>query len=205
MAEKKEIVLAPEHQTLAERIGFDPAVLAFVIACNLPDLRQLTVEQVGPDHCLVPVEVEGFCFEIERARGESIQRTLRERFTRKGYLFFFTELGVYRPPATLAAIRGTDPYDILRLVGTEDVNGDRTTENIIAVLREWESRYPFQITGAGRDWVECRLRKNPDDMLAFAREVIRLAPDSYSQGDYDDEAGFAAEMRRARSFHLWWD
>jgi hypothetical protein len=123
----------------------------------------------------------------------------------RGYLFFLSALGVSQPPATVAAIRGTDQYDILRFVGTQDVNGGRTTDEIIRVLREWESRYPFRITGAGPDWVEARFRKNPEDMLAFAQEVIRLAPDSYAQGDYEDEGSFAAAMRRARSFYLWWD
>ena len=205
MARKKAVTLSAEHQALADQIGFDPEVLAAVVACNLPELRQVTVERVGPDHFPVQVPAAGFCFDAGRVRAEYIMRSLREKFGKKGYLFFLTSCGAPDPPATVAAIRGTDQYDILRFVGTKDVNGGRTSDDIIAVLREWEARHPFRITGAGPDWVEGRFRKNPEDMLAFARDVIRLAPDSYGQADYDDEEAFAADLRRARSFHLWWD
>jgi hypothetical protein len=205
MARKKVATLSAEHQALAERIGFDPEVLAAVTAYNLPDLRQLTVERVGPDHYAMDVPAAGFCFDAHRVRVQLLLQSLREKFEKRGYLFFLAKLGVPTPPATVAVIRGSDQYDILRCIGTEDVNGDRTNEDIIAVLREWEERHPFRINGAGRDWVEGRFRKNPADMLAFAQEVIRLAPDSYGQADYEDLEAFAADMRRARSFYLWWD
>jgi hypothetical protein len=205
MARKKVVTLSAEHQVLADRIGFDPEVLEAVVKCNLPELRQVTVERVGPDHHLTDVPAAGFCFDAHRIRAESIMRSLRERFGKKGYLFFLTRSGVPEPPATVAAIRGADQYDILRFVGTQDINGDQTTEDIIAVLQVWEARHPFRIAGAGTDWVEGRFRKNPEDMLAFAKEVIHLAPDSYGQADYADEEAFAADMRQARSFYLWWD
>lgn len=205
MRRKMAVTLSPNHQALADRIGFDPEVLAAVVACHLPELRQVTVERVGQDHVPVEVPAPGFCFDANRVRAESIMRSLRKKFGKRGYLFFLTSCGGPEAPATVAAIQGTEQYDILRFVGTEDVNGNNTTDGIIAVLREWEVRSPFLITGAGRDWVEARFRKNPKDMLAFAREMICLAPDSYGQADYHNEEAFAADMRRARSFHLWWD
>jgi len=202
---KKVVSLSAEHQALADLIDFEPAVLAAVVDWNLPDLRQVTVERVGPDHRRVDVPAAGFCFDVARMRAEYLMSSLRERFEPKGYLFFLTRCGVSDPPATVAAIRGNDQYEILRFVGTEDVNGDKSTDDIIAVLREWETRHPFRVTGAGHDWVECRFRKNPKDWVAFTKEVIQLAPDSYGQADYENEEAFAADMRRARSFHLWWD
>jgi hypothetical protein len=209
MARKQPVTLTPEHQALADAIGFDPEVLdALAQYKRHPlELRRLTVQRVGPDHHLHPELAPGFCFDTNRGRAEALMQTLREKFEKKGYLFFLTACGVPDPPATVAVIRGTDQYDILRLVGTEDVNGGQSTDDIIAHLRGWEARYPFRITGAGLDWVESRFRKNPPDMLAFAQEVIAFAPDSFSQvPEYDDDLEtFAAAMRRARSFHLWWD
>jgi hypothetical protein len=207
MARKQPIVLSPEHQALADTIGFDPAVLdALAIYKEHPlTLRQLTVERVGPDHHLHPQPAAGFCFDTRRGRAEALLKTLREKFEKKGYLFFLTAAGVPTPPATVAAIKGTDQYDILRFMGTEDVNGDQTTDAIIAILREWEAQDPFRIQGAGLDWVECRFRKNPADWAAFAEKVNHLAPDSFGQGEFEDLDDFITAMRRARSFHLWWD
>jgi hypothetical protein len=207
MAKKQPVTLTPENQALADTIGFAPEVLAALeIYKEHPlTLRQVTVERVGADHYLHPTPAAGFCFDTNRYRAESLLKTLREKFEKKGYQFFLTACGVPDPPATVAAIKGTDHYEILRFMGTEDVNGDQSTDAIIATLREWEAQHPFRVQGAGRDWVECRFRKNPADMLAFAQQVIALAPDSYGQGDFEDEEDFAAALRRARSFHLWWD
>lgn len=212
MARKQPIVLPAEYQELNAAIGFDPAVLAAVLAFNDPESkapllpRRLIVERFGTDDHLRAEPSAGFCFDAERYRAELLMTDLRGKFESKGYLFFLTACGAPEPPATVAVIQGTDPYDILRFMGTEDVNGDKTTDDIIATLRQWEAEHPFRVQGAGRDWVECRFRKNPADMLAFARQVIAFAPDSYGQGgDFEDEADFADAMRRARSFHLWWD
>ena len=109
MARKKLVTLSAEHQALAERIGFDPKVLAWVADLNHPpELRQLTVERVGPDYHLVEVPAAGFCFDVSRIRAEALLRSLREKFGGHGYLFFLAGLGVSQPPATVAAIRGTD-------------------------------------------------------------------------------------------------
>src|SRR5262249_47618900 len=138
-------------------------------------------------------------------RAELLVRDLRQPLAHRSYNIFFVELAYQDRPARVAVSRGSDPYDILRLTRTADINGDKTTDDIIAHLKGWEQRYPFNIWGANHDWVLAKFRKMPEDMLAFAREVIAFAPDNYAQGDWDDEGQYARAMRRERGFHLWWD
>jgi hypothetical protein len=206
VARSRPTPLSPEEQALAQRIGFDPAVLQLVRAQGAPELKQLTVQRVNEQtHRLVDVPAEGFTFDAGRHRAELLLRDLRPKLKRTGHLIFLVDIGGPASAARVAVARGTDHYDILRLMGTEDVNGDQTTDDVIAHLKEWEKRYSFFILGANTDWVEGRFTKLPADMAAFTREVIAFAPDSYGQGDWGSEEDFAQAMRRARGFHLWWD
>jgi hypothetical protein len=202
---RKQVTLSPKHQALADRIGFDPAVLAAFIDRQWTELRQLTIDRWDAKGRPIDEPVAGLCVNDSRLRIDYLVGDLRTRFEPQGYLFFLSDTGDEETPATLAAIRGEDQYDILRLMRTEDANGNRSNTSVIAALKRWEKQCPFRIVGAGRDWVEGRFRKNPPDMVAFARKVIRLAPDSYGQGPYGDVEDFAEAMRRARSFYLWWD
>jgi hypothetical protein len=206
MPAKKDLTpLTQEEEELACRIGFDEWVLQRIKAHHFFELRQLTVTGVGADHHLIDVPAQGFTCNAFQQRAELIVRKEREPLARKGYRIFLSELEFGDRAASIAVIRGSDQYDILRTMRTEDVNGDKTTDDVIARLKDWEQRYPFNIWGANDDWVLAKFLKVPDDMLAFAHEVIAFAPDEYSQADWESEEEYARFMRRKRGFFLWWD
>jgi hypothetical protein len=206
MVAKKDLpALAPEEQELARRIGFDEWVLQRIKSHNLFELRQLTVTGVGPDSHVIDVPAEGFTCSAYQRHAELIIRKERDPLARRGYQIFISKLELGDRAGSIAVIRGSDPYDILRTMRTADINGDKTTDDVIAQLMAWEQRYPFNILGANDDWVLTKFRQSPKDMLAFAREVIAFAPDVYSQGDWESEEDYALTMRRDRGFFLWWD
>jgi Domain of unknown function (DUF4253) len=206
MPRRQELpALTPDEQELVRRIGFDAPVLQFLKSHLLSDFQQLTVQGFDAKGFPVDVPVPGLTFATYQRRAELLVRDLRQPLGKRSHLIFFSELADLDRPATVAVIRGSDPYDILRTMRTADINGDKTTDDVIAHLKVWEQRYPFNIWGANHDWVLAKFRKMPDDRLAFAREVIAFAPDNYAQGDWDNEEHYARAMRRERGFHLWWD
>jgi hypothetical protein len=196
--------LTPEEEDLALRIGFDESILGRLKARHIFEFRQLTVWGVENTH---PVEepAAGLVFDAFEERADYLVRHEREPLARRGYQIFLAELASDDRAARVAVIRATDPYDMLRTMRTADRNGDKTTEDVIAHLKQWEQRYPFDLWGANEDWVLARFRKLPEDMLAFAQEVIAFAPDVYGQADWEDEEHFARALRRERGFYLWWD
>jgi hypothetical protein len=196
--------LTPDEQDLARRIGFDEAMLRRIKWYG-DELRQLSVLGFGADGFAIDEPAPGVTYKTFQRRAELHVRDGREPFAREGYRIFLSELASGDKPAQVAVIRGTDHYDILRVMRTADINGDKATEDVIAHLKQWEQRYPFNIWGANHDWVLAKFRKFPDDLLAFAREVIAFAPDGYSQGDWDSEEQYARTLRRERGFYLWWD
>ncbi len=148
---------------------------------------------------------KGFTFQVYRRRAELLIQSLRPQLARRGHLIFMAATGTGGSAATVAVIKGGDQYDILRVMRTCDVNGDRTTDDVIAKLKEWEQRYPFNIRGAGFDWLEATFRKLPADMAAFAQEVNSFCPDVHGQGNWESLDEFVRSMKQARGFYLWWD
>jgi hypothetical protein len=204
-AKKEQPPLTADEQDLVDRIGFDGIILQRIKSFNINAFGQLTVYGVGADGFPIAVPAPGFTYNAYQRRAEIHVCDNREGFARQGYRIFLSELGSEDELAQVAVIRGTDHYNILRVMRTEDINGDKTTEDIIARLKRWEQRNPFNIWGANHDWVLAKFRKFPDDMRAFARKVIKFAPDGYSQGDWESEEEYARAMRRERGFYLWWD
>jgi hypothetical protein len=205
MASKKTLLeLTIEERELARRIGFDESILQRMKSHNIPHLNQLTVHHVE-NHFAVEVPASGFTYDTYQRRAELHVRNEREPLSRLGYRIFLSELASSKQLARVAVIRGNDQYDILRMMRTSDVNGDKTNANIIAHLQKWERLHPFNIWGANHDWVLAKFRKIPTDMLAFTQEVIAFAPDVYGQANRKDEEQFARAMRRERGFYLWWD
>ncbi len=60
-------------------------------------------------------------------------------------------------PVHVALFPRSDPYEILRLMGTNGWNYDIGPDSIVAWLRALERDHPFVLTGIGFDWVEGRL------------------------------------------------
>ncbi len=205
MALKKTLPeLVPEERALVDRIGFDELIMRRIKSHNIPHFDQLTVHHVENTHSL-GVPTSGFTYDTFQRRAELHVRDEREPLSRLGYRIFLSKLASNTQQAQVAVIRGNDQYDILRVMRTEDVNGDKTNQDIITHLQEWEQAHPFNIWGANHDWVLAKFRKFPTNMLAFAREVIAFAPDVYGQADWENEEQFAQAMRRERGFYLWWD
>jgi Domain of unknown function (DUF4253) len=205
MADRQRPILTSEDKDLAGQIGFDAEILLMIKQHNIESLRRLTVQ--GFDESGHPLDVpeKGFTFDVYRRRAELLIQNLRPKLAREGCLVFMAATSIDQRQATVAVIKGTDQYDILRMMRTCDVNGDKTNEAVIAKLKDWEQRYPFNIRGAGYDWIEATFRKMPTDITTFANEVVAFSPDVYGQGDWEDMEDFVKAMRRMRGFYLWWD
>jgi hypothetical protein len=205
MADQQRPILTSEDEELARQIGFDPEILLLIKQHDIEGLRRLIVQGFDENGYPLDVPEKGFAFDVHRRRAELLIQSLRPKLARQGYLVFMAATSIDQHQATVAVIKGTDPYDILRIMRTCDVNGDKTNEAVIAKLKDWDQRFPFNIRGAGYDWIEATFRKMPSDIAAFANEVVAFNPDVYGQGDWEDMEEFVKSMRRMRGFYLWWD
>jgi hypothetical protein len=140
------------------------------------------------------------------AKGKSgpIVDIYRKRLKEKGYLIFTSEDNFSMKNDKVAVLRAKDQFEILLTMQTDGVNYDLDNAMIIEKLKAWNGKAPFEIVGAGMDWLEARFVEQPEDMLAFSEEVYEFCPDVVDQGTETVQA-LAAEMKKTNTLYLWWD
>ena len=105
--------------------------------------------------------------------------------------------------AGIGVIRSSDPYDILRTMGTAAASLGLPTEALIARLQEWEARHQSVVFGADLDWVTLEFAAIPRDLASFARGAHGLFPDSVDGGPRaTGELG--RSLQRTGRLYLWW-
>jgi hypothetical protein len=147
---------------------------------------------------------DGIVFEVGKGKSGPIVEKFRKRLKGKGYLIFASEDNFSMKNDKVAVLRATDQFEILMTMQTDGANYDLDNAMIIEKLKAWNENAPFEIVGAGLDWLEARFVERPRDMLAFAQEVYAFCPDVVDQGTQTVEA-LASEMKKTNTLYLWWD
>jgi hypothetical protein len=104
----------------------------------------------------------------------------------------------------LVVARGTGPLDIVRAARTDAANYDLDTEQLVHRLAAWDRAWGIDVIQAQTDTLELALRRLPDDMAAFTRDVYALCPDAVEQGA-GSLAALQQEITARRRVDLWWD
>lgn len=102
--------------------------------------------------------------------------------------------------AELVAICAPSQFDCLRVARTDAVNHDLDTEDIIRTLQDYDSRFGIRIHSAETDSVGFTLLSLPEDLDAFAQELLDFCMDL-------EDVGLIKEMITApgNRVELWWD
>jgi Domain of unknown function (DUF4253) len=191
--------LTPAEAELAAAAGI-PAEVALVLRGAGDDLRRLEgVDTVSYD--VVPAP--GLTIGVAESDALATVRLLSGRVGPE-FRVFRSEMHFGHEPDRVALLRNPDPFAPVVAMGTTGVNYGITNGMILDRLRAWHARYGLRIVGASREWVEAELVRQPEDMLAFAREVYEFCPDIVDQGTDTVEA-LAEELRRTNTLFLWWD
>src|SRR5262245_59763350 len=74
-----------------------------------------------------------------------------------------------------------DKYDSLRQAGTNGANYDLDTEDVIAHLQAWDTKYGISLGKVKRDAVMVTFEKLPDDITQLAADVYEFCPDVIDQ------------------------
>ncbi len=186
----------------------------FVVPAAFPDavraLERLAggkaTPLVGTDSVGDSLRTEGFAVSVPSARAERLVSAAQPRFLEKGYYLFRSEqhFGLGGHADRVALFPRSDPYEILRLMGTNGWNYAIGPDSIVAWLKALERDHPFVLTGMGFDWVEGRFRSAIRDANALARQLYAFCPDVVSQGTETVEA-LAQELVASQGLYCWWD
>lgn len=102
--------------------------------------------------------------------------------------------------AELVVIKARSQFDCLRIARTDAVNHGLDTEDIIRTLQDYDRRFGIRIYSASTDTVGFILLRMPEDLDAFAQELLDFCMDL-------EDIGLIKEMIAASGdrVELWWD
>jgi hypothetical protein len=198
-ANDNAVKLTAHEEHLAGQIGFRKTVLKWIKREIDAPLHRLS----GYDELGYQIMVNGVVASVPRSRSENARSSLKSKLAPSGYLVFFVEMNDRIKRDRLGIIKGTDQFDILRIMQTNGENDDLSHEDIIEQLREWEQQFPFEIVGAENDWVELELKTVPKDLMSFADDVYDFCPDAVDEGTGTVKE-LASQLKATRRLLLWW-
>ncbi len=200
MGGAETITLSPHAEEMAKSIKFDRQVLIIAKEESGSSIYRL----VGYDEKDYQIMADGIAGTVPEDRTDTVLASLRKKISSLNYMAFVVEMNAGIKTDRIGILKGTDQYEILRIMHTDGDDYDISNEDVIERLKEWEKNSPFDIIGADNDWVEIEFRTLPKDLKAFAEEVYDFSPDTVDQGP-GNVGGLLTEIQRTKRVFLWWD
>ena len=192
--------LSRSELNLAAQIGFEADVLLLVKEEARSPLHRMS----GYDGDGYQIMANGIVISVPWSRSDQVLWSLREKLKRRNYMAFQIEINNSLKVDRIGIIKGTDQYEILRIMHTNGDDDDVSHEDVIAKLKQWETRIRFEIVGAENDWVEIEFRTMPQDLKAFAEDVYEFSPNTVDEGT-GSLAELVKDISATKSLVLWWN
>ena len=142
---------------------------------------------------------------MERRQADALVRRLRDQLPPGWVAFRGTSR--FDPETGMSGVEvvvgpGTDNRHILRLAHTAP--GPWTTEQVVARIDDWDSRYGIDVFFAMDDSLGFLVHNPPDDLLPFAQELTDFCPDIVRNSLGSPEA-LAEAIHASGGVLLWWE
>ncbi len=197
---KPTVTLSAYAEEIARILKFDRKVLIIVKELTNEHIQRL----IGYDENNFQIIAPGIAVSVPEDKTDSVLAALRKKLVPLHYLPFVVELNEGLKTDKIGIIKGTDQYEILRIMHTDGDEYEISNEDVIDRLKEWEKIASFDIVGADSDWVEIEFKTLPADLKAFAEEVDEFSPDAVEQEGGSIE-GLMKEIRKTNRLFLLWD
>jgi len=188
------------EERIASPIGFEKDILMLVKEEARSPLHRLS----GYDEDGYQIMANGLTVSVPRSRSEQVLWLLRDKLKPRKYMAFIIEINDTLKIDKIGIIKGTDQYDILRVMHTNGDDDDVSHEEIIEKLKGWGKRCPFEIIGAENDWVEIEFRVMPRDLKVFAEEIYDFSPDTVDE-DTGSLSALIKEINATKRLMLLWN
>lgn len=195
-----QAALSPVAEELAKLINFDRQVLMIVKAETQEHIQRL----IGYDENDYQIIAPGIAVAVPKDKTDHVLASLRKKLAPLKYMPFIVELNAGRKLDKIGVIKGTDQYEILRIMHTDGSDYNISNQDVIDRLKEWGKIATFDIIGADSDWVELEFKTLPRDLKAFVDEVNDFSPDAVDQGP-GSKAEMLKEIQRTNRLFLSWD
>lgn len=101
-------------------------------------------------------------------------------------------------------IDGSDPFKLIKKIGTNGVNYDVYNAGIVKQLEEWNAQVDFRFVVIDVARIHAYMGKLPNNLKHFSEEVYEFCPDVIDQG-YSSMDEMILDYKTNKYFWLWWD
>jgi hypothetical protein len=152
----------------------------------------------------LPAE-EGRAFKIEGKVATRLVDGSHAAFMKAGLYLFRLErsFGMGGGLDTVALVKTTDRDALLRRVGTTDMHGKLSTDQIVEWLGALQKDEPFSLNEIGVDFVAGHFATVPKDPAAVARRCAEIAPE-LTKGSGSAIELLTEEIKVNRTLYLIW-
>ncbi len=203
--------LSEEDKKLAKSMEVDEAILKEIkpYFSNPPEAFHYSLGKTLVDDKWIEtdsINVKGIAIYENPPKSSENVLLLKDRLRAKGYSIFLMEnnFGIEKQSDLVGILKTTDKYEILKIIETDGINHDLENDSLIQIIKQLDSTYDLELIGAGGDWCEFIIHKEPSNYQKFAEEIYEICPDIVDQGTGSVEA-LAAEMKRTKRLYFWWD
>ncbi len=198
--EPPAVALSPYAEELARIIKFDRQVLITAKEESGSSIYRL----VGYDDKDYQIVAEGVAVSVPEDRTDMVLNALQAKLVPQGYMAFVVEMNAGIKTDKIGILKGTDQYEILRIMHTDGDDYEISNDDVIERLKEWDKSSPFDIVGADNDWVEIEFKSLPKDLKGFVEEVYDFCPDAVDEGP-GSVSGLIKEIQQTKRLFLFWD
>ncbi|MFY8109030.1 MAG: DUF4253 domain-containing protein [Bacteroidia bacterium] len=203
--------LSEADKNLAKAMEFDEDVLKEIkpYFSNPPEAFHYSLGKALVDDKWIEtdtIDAKGIAIYENPPKSSENVLLLKDRLREKGYTIFLMEnnFGIEKRADLVGILKTTDKYEILKIIETNGINHDLENDSLIQIIKKLDSIYDLELIGAGGDWCEFIIHKEPSDYKKFAEEIYEICPDIVDQGTETVEA-LAEEMKRTKRLYFWWD
>lgn len=200
-----------EEKFICDSFGFDPSVIIYIQENSKGKIEKFhyslgKIITKGEELESDPILLKGLVFTEANNKSYDVVFSLKDKFRAKGYSIFLLEnnYNIDNKPDHIAVLKTTDQFTVLKQVATDGINWDITNDSLITIIRKLDKKYSLELIAASGDWCEFIIHHEPDNWLAFAKEIYAICPDVVDQGTDTVEA-LAEEMKKTKRLYLWWD
>jgi len=204
-------ILTSSERAMCDSMQLDTTIIEYIRNYNKNRIEPFHYSlsrmiKDGKETELDPVYSNGIRFEEENVQAPVLVQSLQTRMKEKGYTIFLLEnhFNIGHRPDVIAVLKTTDKYAILKQVRTDGINYGIDNDSVISLIKGFDSKYSLDLIGAGGDWCEFTISKDPFDWLDLAREVYKVCPDVVDQGTGNVDV-LAKEIASDRHLFFWWD
>ncbi|GCC53520.1 DUF4253 domain-containing protein [Chryseotalea sanaruensis] len=149
-------------------------------------------------------KIGGISFNASEDMAFELIQKLRKKFREKGHFIYISEMNSGYSPEEVTILKTDDMFDLIRFEGTNGVNHDIFTEDIIEKLTEWHHAYGLDIVASGFDVVQAYYENTPTDLNKHSEDLYEFCPDIVDQGSGTLEE-LQLSITRTQQLYLWWD